>query len=305
VSINFKKDLTGIILAGGKSTRPGFNKIEVKIGNVPLFIDQIFKLCFFCNEILISTSENNYEFINREIKKIKKYYIDYYSFCNLDKIPAVKIIMDKVRPTQDNSDGNNVSIGPVSGIKSGLEYAKNPYSLVVAFDMPFITYKYFYLLIDIKNSQSKLKDAFIIKTEKGYESLCGIYSKNCLNVISKNIENKKYKISEIFQYSDTLIIKPVRAFTKWKPYNNGENDEINFYKLNNKKIDSLNFFNINTSDDYNYFNKIWNLQLRDFQISSNQKFSKQISLKNGDKSEYNQHISANIFCEKWKYFFYR
>ncbi|MCL4377190.1 MAG: hypothetical protein M1409_02225, partial [Actinobacteria bacterium] len=158
--------------------------------------------------------------------------------------------------------------------------------------MPFIAYNLLCLLKEIKNSQNKPRDAFIIKTEKGYESLCGIYSKNCLNVIKENISKKIYRISEIFSHVDTLFI------TADKEKSDKENIKpntinINFYQLNKQRIDSLNFFNINTVDDYSYFNKIWDLQ-----VFSNQEFSKQISLKYGDKPAY-------MFCEKWKYFFYR
>ena len=282
MSINLEMDLTGILLAGGKSRRLSFNKIEVRIDKIPLFIDQIFKLSFFCNEILISASEDNYKFINNELSRIEDYYTRYYHFCNLREIPPVRIIKDKDRP-----DNSFKGMGPISGIESGLEYARNLYSLVIAFDMPFITYNLLYLLEEIRGSQSKPKDAFIIKTEKGFEALCGIYSKNCLNVIEKNIEKKVYKISEIFHDIDTRFILLNKLNVKTNNHN------LNFYKLNNRRIDNLNFFNINTVDDYNYFIKIWDLQ-----IFSNQKFSKQvISNFNGD--------SANLFCEKWKHFFYR
>ncbi|MHB1252979.1 MAG: molybdenum cofactor guanylyltransferase [Candidatus Humimicrobiaceae bacterium] len=284
MSINLEMDLTGILLAGGKSRRLSFNKIEVRIDKIPLFIDQIFKLSFFCNEILISVSEDNHKFINNELSRIEDYYTRYYHFCNLREIPPVRIIKDKTRP-----DNPFKSMGPISGIESGLEYAGNLYSLVIAFDMPFITYNLLCLLEEIRGSQSKPKDAFIIKTEKGFEALCGIYSKNCLNVIEKNIEKKVYKISEIFHDIDTrfILLKKLNLNVKTNNHN------LNFYKLNNRRIDNLNFFNINTVDDYNYFNKIWDLQ-----IFSNQKFSKQvISNFNGD--------SANLFCEKWKHFFYR
>lgn len=282
MSVNLKKDLTGILLAGGKSRRLGFNKIEIRIDKIPLFIDQIFKLSFFCNEILISASENNYEFIYNELIRIEDYYTRYYYFCNLREMPPVRIIKDKAIP-----DNPFKSLGPISGIESGLEYAKNPYSFVVAFDMPFITFKLLSLLEDVRNSQSKPKDAFIIKTEKGYEALCGIYSKNCLNLIRKNISKKIYKISGIFLDADTMFIPANKVNIK------PDNHIINFYELNNQIIDSLNFFNINTADDYSYLNKIWDLQ-----IISNQEFSKQvISNFTGNP--------ANLFCKKWRYFFYR
>jgi len=281
-SSNLVMNLTGVLLAGGKSSRLGFNKIEVRIDKVPLFIDQIFKLSFFCSEILISASENNYKFISDELASIDDYYNHYYRFCNLKEIPPIRIIQDKER--QENSPK---SLGPLGGIESGLEYAKNIYSLVTAFDMPFISYNLIYLLDETRSSQSGLKDAFIIKTEKGYESLCGIYSKNCLSVIKKNIERKEYKISEIFHSIDTKFILIDKLNIK------SDKNNLSFYKLNNQIIDSLNFFNINTIDDYEYFIKVWDLQVCLFK-----KFSKKAN------SNFSDDL-INLYYEKWKYFFYR
>src|SRR5680860_328835 len=128
-------NLTGILLAGGKSRRLSFNKIELRIDKIPLFIDQIFKLSFFCNEILISASENNYKYISRELARIEDYHTRYYNFCSLREIPPVRIIRDK-----NGQDEPFESIGPIRGLESGLKYAKNLYSLVVASDMPFIAH---------------------------------------------------------------------------------------------------------------------------------------------------------------------
>ena len=275
-------NLTGILLAGGKSSRLGFNKIEVRIDKVPLFIDHIFKLSFFCSEILISASENNYKFISDELALIDYYYIHYYCFCNLKGIPPISIIRDK-----DRQENFPKSLGPLGGIESGLEYAKNLYSLVTAFDMPFISYNLIYLLDKVRSRQSGLKDAFIIKTEKGYESLCGIYSKNCLSVIKKNIERKEYKISEIFHSTDTEFIILNKLDIK------SDKNNLNFYKLNNQTIDSLNFFNINTIDDYEYFIRVWDLKVRLFK-----KFSRRTNSNISDDS-------INLYYDKWKYFFYR
>ena len=282
MSINLDMNLTGILLAGGKSSRINFDKTEIKINKIPLFIDQVFKLSFFCNEILISASENNYQYISSELARLEDYFNRYYFFCNLKEVPPVRIIRDKDR--QDSSFG---SIGPISGIESGLENAVNLYSLVIASDMPFISYNLLYLLEETKTSQRILKDALIIKTEKGLESLCGIYSKKCLNVIRKNIKNKIYRISGIFNNIDARLILLNKLNIKSNDHN------LIFYKLNNRKIDSLNFYNINTVDEYNYFIEIWDLQKLLFK-----KFSKKLNSNFNDDP-------INLFCEKWKYFFYR
>jgi molybdopterin-guanine dinucleotide biosynthesis protein A len=179
------------------------------------------------------------------------------------------------------------SMGPVVGIESGLEYARNLFSMVIAFDMPFISYNLLYLLEEIWNSRHGKKDAFIIKTEKGFEALCGIYSKNCLDSVKDHIEKGVYKISEVFHNPGTEFIllnrQGIRA---------GSNN-IDFYKLNDRIIDNLNFFNINTADDYDFFIKIWDFKISLFQESLNQ-YGRGSSI-----------CEDKYHCEKWKYFFYR
>ena len=225
--------LTGIVLAGGKSSRFGFNKIKVKLGKIPLFIDQIFKLSFFCNEILISSSIENYKTMAGGLKNIENYY-NYYCFSEDMHIPPVKIVLDDIK--LDNRNNSNLSkIGPIAGIYTGLTNAKNLFCLVLAFDMPFISYNLLELLVE--KNQNNSKDVVVIKTKKGFEALCGLYSKKCIKIMERNIKKGIYKISDIYPCLNTEMILEADL----KQYN----------------IDMLNFFNINTLADNNDFKKIW------------------------------------------------
>ena len=222
---------SGIILAGGESSRLGFNKINIQVGGIPLFVGQIFKLSIFCDEVIISCSAENYPTILKELKRVNEHSKN-YSGQDKIKIPQIKTILDNeiLGPNVDKK------IGPIAGIYSGLINAKNQNCIVVAFDMPFISYRLIQLLID-KNIDG-LKEAVIIKGRKGTEALYGLYSKKCIKIINKNIENKIYRVSEIFPFLEIEWI--------------GEKE------LENKKIDELNFFNINKSADYERFKAICN-----------------------------------------------
>lgn len=300
---NTKVNLTGIVLAGGKSSRFGFNKLKIKVDTVPLFIDQIFKLSFFCDEIIVSTSKSNYPTLFSELNKIRTYQKKY----NFEKIQASNLKIDfnefakknsafqNIRIISDESDVDNLNTsnslnitnsekitpshkgkGPVIGIYTSLANASYFYSIIVAFDMPFISYNLLKSLVyesginteepsssepaTISYDYSKKRDAYIIKTEKGFEVLCGLYSKNCLGILKENIGKQKYKISDIFNYLDIEIIS------------------IN--KLKQNGIDSLNFFNINRLEDYHRFKNLW----QNKNISSN---------------------TATSFIEIWSYFFFR
>ena len=300
---NTKVNITGIVLAGGRSSRFGFNKLKIKVDTVPLFIDQIFKLSFFCDEIIVSTSKSNYPTLFSELNKIRTYQKKY----NFKKIQASNLKIDfnefakknsafqNIRIISDESDVDNLNTsnslnitnsekitpshkgkGPVIGIYTSLANASYFYSIIVAFDMPFISYNLLKSLVyesginteepsssepaTISYDYSKKRDAYIIKTEKGFEVLCGLYSKNCLGILKENIGKQKYKISDIFNYLDIEIIS------------------IN--KLKQNGIDSLNFFNINRLEDYHKFKNLWQ----------------------NKKPPLNTGIS---FIEIWSYFFFR
>jgi molybdopterin-guanine dinucleotide biosynthesis protein A len=275
-------NLTGIVLTGGKGSRFGFNKLKIKTGPIPLFIDQIFKLSFFCDEIIISTSTNNYPIISSELDKIRGYQKTYIlkkiqtlkikrylemNPKNLDKkistFPDIKtnirIILDENNTKDSDSAHSKIysqshsTGGPIIGIYTSLANSVNFYSIVVAFDMPFISYNLLQSLIynftpdskgpsdsmqDLSHSSyNRVKAARIIKTEKGFEVLCGLYSKDCLGILKENIEKQKYKISDMFNYIDTETI-------------------LN-YQLELNGIDDLNFFNINRIQDYYKFKNLW------------------------------------------------
>lgn len=257
--------LTGIILAGGKSSRFNFNKLKIKAGSVPLLVDQILKLCFFCDEIIISTSKENYPLVSSQLCKINKYLEKYNpskirachprinmksSLNKITALPDIKIIQDKNNFSFPD-DINYGSPGPITGIYSALADAAYFYSLIIAFDMPFISHKLLKTLIcesgikpcgKIKRSvllpdSSSEKDVCVIRRKKGFEVLCGIYSKNCTGTLKNNIKKKNYKISDIFTLLDVKIISEE--------------------KLKSRGIDNLNFFNINRPEDYSKYKKIW------------------------------------------------
>ena len=102
-------NLSAILLTGGQSRRLGMNKLQIKNGQVPLFIEQIFKLSFFFNEIMISTSKKNLPIIEGECENIEKYLENFSEIassgmiCGIEignevksflKSPGIKIVVD-------------------------------------------------------------------------------------------------------------------------------------------------------------------------------------------------------------------
>ena len=262
-------DITGIILAGGSGSRLGFNKLDIKINRVPLFMDLAARLGHFCNEIIISTSENNLEYVEPWIGILK----------DSKKIPgnsAIKspvpiIVTDLAPGTADASKSPissgsdyNCFTGALKGIYSSLLAAANQYSIVIASDMPFISYKLLDMLSSraIAESSNQKQDMLLIKNIKGFEMLCSVYSKKCTDYIEYNISKGIFKISSLLQLANSKIISQE--------------------ELDNNGIDMLNFFNINTKNDYKDFKKRLKDMKRDIKIRG-----------------------LNNFAEVWQHYFYR
>lgn len=242
-------DFSGILLAGGKSTRFGINKIKLEFEDIPLLADQIIKMGFFCNEVLVSSSIENSHYILQVLDRMDEYRRMLLNskpvkadavllsgnnesstlFESNWKKPAIKIVVDDVGVGPEGK-----RIGPLAGIYSGLKESKNKNCLVLASDMPFVSYRVLRLLT--RTSEETGKDAVLIRNHRGIEALCGIYSKEYIKEIRTCIKNGIYKIIEILGDDEV----------EW----------IDSRKLKEEKIDIYNFFNINTTDDIENFDLI-------------------------------------------------
>ena len=99
-----KKDITGIILAGGKSSRMGRDKGFLTLNNTPFVQYSIDALKPLVSEILIVSDNPDYDVFGlKRINDIKK------------------------------------NAGPVAGICSGLEASSTDYNVILSCDIPLIT----------------------------------------------------------------------------------------------------------------------------------------------------------------------
>lgn len=186
--------MTAVILAGGENKRTGLNKALLKLNGQSLMETIIGKLRnLFKEVIIVSSYPREYEHLNLKVVK--------------DLIPQK---------------------GPLGGIYSGLSFSKSSHSFVVACDMPFINPDLIrYMKVRIDNS-----DVLIPMTREGYEPLHAFYSKNCLDVIRKQLDSEaSLKIVDFF---DQVNVKYI------------EEEEVRKFDP-----DGLSFFNINTSGDLN------------------------------------------------------
>lgn len=189
-------DITGIILAGGKSSRMGNDKSFLKIGD-KLIIELIADLMksLFKEVIIITNTPDEYEFLELALYK-----------------------------------DINAGKGVLGGIHSGLTHSKTEKNFLISCDVPLMKKEMIEYIINYKTEK------LIIYCEAaGYhQPLIGVYKKNILAKIEKEIGGNNQAIDESFHHFlkkvDVEIIHPQEL-----PY---YNDEL--------------FFNVNNPDDYKY-----------------------------------------------------
>jgi molybdopterin-guanine dinucleotide biosynthesis protein A len=159
-------DISGIVLAGGRSLRLGHDKVLEKIGDKSLLEQVVSRIDQFCKNIIIVTAYER-------------------TFPSLEKNP-------KVRTVSDIYPGS----GSLGGIYTGLVESNSRYNLVVAADMPFLNEPLLRYMIEIANGY----DFVLPRIDNFFEPLHAIYSRNCIAPMKSIMEQGKRVIIELFKY---------------------------------------------------------------------------------------------------------
>jgi molybdenum cofactor guanylyltransferase len=152
--------MTGIVLAGGKSSRIGRDKSWLTYQGKPFIEIQVEKLKVFCTEILISTDN-------------------------------IETVIEGTEKVSDTFKG----IGPMAGLYSCLKRSCNDRVFVLSVDTPLITTELMAFMIE----QSTGYDITIAADSGGLHPLTGIYSKAVLEQMEHQISRGIYKITDLFQ----------------------------------------------------------------------------------------------------------
>jgi len=163
-----KKEISGVILSGGKSIRMGKNKAFIQVEGVPIIerIHNLFRKLF--REVIIVTNEKDL-------------------FSNFDAKLFSDLIPDK---------------GALGGLYTGIVFSSFYYSFCVACDMPFIKKSLVQYLIE----NAANEDVIVPRTKDGLQPLHAIYSKNCVDAIRRSIEEGKSKIIDIYDQVNVKIV---------------------------------------------------------------------------------------------------
>jgi molybdopterin-guanine dinucleotide biosynthesis protein A len=194
------KDVTGIILCGGDSTRMQTNKALLKIGDLTV-IEIIFnKLKNLFDEVIISA--NN---------------VSDFTFLDLPIVPDV--ILNK---------------GPLAGIQASLNYSKTNKNFIISCDMPLISEQ----MIEFIGNHNSDKEILLPKSNGKVQQLCGVYSKSVVTEIekiftlSKTDKNIKESVFELLNRIPTEIID-VGSFTFYNEdlfFNMNSPEDFNYIK---------------------------------------------------------------------------
>ncbi|HHY04128.1 MAG TPA: molybdenum cofactor guanylyltransferase [Thermoanaerobacterales bacterium] len=164
---------TAIIVAGGKSTRMGFDKAFMKIGNTSCIELIIKKLKWHFNEIIVVTQE-----------------ISKYNFID------VKTTHDEIK-----------NAGPIGGLHAGLKISSSIYNYLIACDMPVLSDE---LIIHMKKLLSLRPDIISCKNNGFIEPFHAVYSKHLTTRIEVQIEGGEYSLFKLMLKSKTKIISDTK-----------------------------------------------------------------------------------------------
>lgn len=168
---------TAIILAGGKSSRMGFDKQFLKLRDKYIVEMIAERLQGVFSEIIIVTSRP---------EEYQKY--------------GFKLVEDEVK-----------DFGPLAGIHVGLKSSCSRYNYVVACDMPFINLEYMKYMMDLIKQQDDNIDGIITKLGKWIEPFNAFYSKNLIGRIEENIQKDKRQINMLLQDSNVIYVSEEKA----------------------------------------------------------------------------------------------
>lgn len=153
-------EVTGVILAGGKSTRYGRNKAFACIDGVPLIerVIQVMK-AVFADLLLITNTPREYAHLG---------------------LPMVEDLIK--------------GLGPLGGIYTGLNSISGSAGFFVACDMPFLNPSLIGRIVALRADS----DAVVPRVGKWVEPLHALYAKSCLAAIEELIRSGNIQILQFF-----------------------------------------------------------------------------------------------------------
>ena len=162
-----ERNVTGVLLAGGKSRRMGEDKRYLVVGEQTLLERGLAVLRSIFEEVLVVIAQDS---------------------------PALDVDARIVRDLVPDC-------GSLGGLYTGLTEATTPYVFVVACDMPFLDRA----VISQFTSRRTSADIVMAKLAGRLHPMHALYSKRCLPVIEQMVLARQLKIQEILSCESLLV----------------------------------------------------------------------------------------------------
>ena len=94
--------------------------------------------------------------------------------------------------------------GPLGGIHAALTEARGDAVFVAACDMPYLNVAFVSFLLELARGA----DAVVPRTGRGYHPLCAVYSRACLEPVSRRLAGGRLKTRELMLDVRTRIVTP-------------------------------------------------------------------------------------------------
>lgn len=164
-------ELSSIILAGGKSSRMGFDKQLIEIQG----------------QLIV-------KYLG---KRLKEYFKEVVVVTNTPELYEE----DDLILTRDKYLG----CGPLAGIHAGLEKITTEAAFVTACDMPIISGEFIDYIKTLYLSEENL-DGIISRLDGFIEPMNGIYSKKLFVELEERLKSKKLKVRDLVESKNFFII---------------------------------------------------------------------------------------------------
>jgi molybdopterin-guanine dinucleotide biosynthesis protein A len=164
-----RTDISGAILAGGKSTRMGKEKALLEFHGKP-FIKHIAETLsrLFEHIVVVADEPSRFEFLH---------------------LPVVPDVFK--------------NCGPLGGIHSALVYSSTERVFVVSCDTPLLQPEFIsFLLDDVPDN-----DVLVPSVGSFVHPICGMYKKSCIPVIEEWLTVKKYSVLQFLQTQQTKKVE--------------------------------------------------------------------------------------------------
>jgi len=152
-------DITGVLLAGGKSRRMGHDKAHLEFEGSSFFSKSRDLLCKYFTNVLIAGDRPDLA---------------------ISEVPSIPDIYPG---------------SALGGLYTGLHSAKTDWIFVAPCDMPYPDARILELILTHRNGT----DAVVPRTPGGYEPVFALYNKSCLPYMEKMLQEGQFRIYDFYQ----------------------------------------------------------------------------------------------------------